>query len=340
MNGMITKKDILNGELMRQLLEIRVDSLWRMMSMKDTPYFPKLDEEGATGTLDNKGALFVPGGFIYEDSDKRSIDPINQSRWDRSIFRELILESMKFDNATLLYPGSVVSGINLDNGFFSEVASNILELKYAASRRKRKLETNPPIRISSDDITHSNTPNYINFPYGSRTKLSSCISVCLSEPRTYYSLGKHIYGLRNGDEDIFWESVRTSMEPVFDKEGYLLAQPHLVVCHNTRYREDNLVGITKVLGIGKFGEFATVTMEKAGSDLLKELGPDKTSYSDQDIIASYGGIDAVGVVRIYPSTNPGKRSLKHTTALIDLARDLDIDKGEIELIARERYSIT
>ena len=32
--------------------------------------FPKLYEEGATGKLDNKGAIFIPGGLIYKDVDK------------------------------------------------------------------------------------------------------------------------------------------------------------------------------------------------------------------------------------------------------------------------------
>ena len=37
-------------------------------------------------------------------------------------FREKVREAMQYDNATLLFPDGLATGINLDSGFFSKAA--------------------------------------------------------------------------------------------------------------------------------------------------------------------------------------------------------------------------
>ena len=54
---MVTKKEIIENELMKEIVSIRVDALWKMLSQKKDGLFPEPYEEGATGKLDNKGAI-------------------------------------------------------------------------------------------------------------------------------------------------------------------------------------------------------------------------------------------------------------------------------------------
>jgi hypothetical protein len=67
---MVTKKKIIENELMKEIVSIRVDALWKMLSQKKDGLFPEPYEEGATGKLDNNGAIFIPGELIYKDVDK------------------------------------------------------------------------------------------------------------------------------------------------------------------------------------------------------------------------------------------------------------------------------
>ena len=101
---MITKKDILDNELMKLLIEYRINSVWKLLALKGTKNYPEIDDEGATGYYDNKGGLFIPGGFVFEDSDKRTITPSNDGKLSRAGFRKRITKALEFDNATLLYP--------------------------------------------------------------------------------------------------------------------------------------------------------------------------------------------------------------------------------------------
>jgi hypothetical protein len=59
---MSLKKEIIDNVLMRELIAIRTDTLWRMLSLLNRGQLPGVNEEGATGKLDNKGAIFIPGG--------------------------------------------------------------------------------------------------------------------------------------------------------------------------------------------------------------------------------------------------------------------------------------
>src|SRR5690606_38415526 len=105
------------------------------------------------------------------------------------------------------------------------------------------------------------------------TRLSSCVAVCLIEARMYYEACRKEFGLRSAQEEqLVWNNIRDARKPVLDKDKQVLAPPCVVVCHNTRYRDRNLVGITRLLGFGKFGEFGCLTFERVTAALLAECG--------------------------------------------------------------------
>jgi len=186
---MLTKNDLIGNELMREIIAIRVDTLWKMLGLKVKGRLPKVEDEGATGAFDNKGAIFIPGGLVYSNVDENPINYESHNKTEANEFRGKIRAAMHYDNATLLYPDGVVKAVNLDSGFFSKAARRILTYKKAVLKRKKRVKSSAALKIFSGDITLSLCPTYIQEPYGARTRLSSCVSVGLIETPMFYAYG-------------------------------------------------------------------------------------------------------------------------------------------------------
>ena len=336
---MATRKELLASELMKQLVAIRIDTLWNMIALKQTGRFPPVDAEKATGDLDDKGALFVPGGFVFQDWEE---NPIRRRPFGQTVegFRRAIRQCMQHDGAHLLYRDGVAARIKLGNTAFAKIATNILENKRDALRRRTALGEKPPTKIGSTEITRSYCPTYMPSPYGSRTSLSSDISVCLTDPIMYFRQCEAYFSLRGSEAERVWAGIRASRQPVISKDGVLLAPPHVVTCHSTRYREGIFTGVMRISGFGKFGEFATFTLEQATNELLHEIDPSRHQFQTEEIIADYFGNQVVAVLRSYPRTNPGARLRKGvTTSLVLPERDLGLDLVTINAEARKRYHL-
>jgi len=99
---MATKKSIIDNERIREILSIRLDTLWKMLGQNEAGFLPDKNDEGATGKFDNKGAIFAPGGLVYQDVVERSIRYEPHGQIDGKSFREMIRYAMRFDNASLL----------------------------------------------------------------------------------------------------------------------------------------------------------------------------------------------------------------------------------------------
>jgi hypothetical protein len=336
---MVSKKDLIGNALMKEIISIRIDTLWKMIGLRKEGRLPSEDEEGATGEQDNKGALFIPGGLVFEDVDERPIKYDSYGMISEKRFRRKIRNAMKYDNATLLFPDGIQFGVNLDNGFFSKAARQIFTLKKAAMKRKKKFTKKLPLEISSEDITRSNCPSWVKEPYGARTRLSSCVSAGLVDPAMYYAHCKTVLRLNEKRKEKLANNLNVAQEPIFGKDGEVLSPPYIIVCHNTRYRQGILTGITRVLGIGKFGKFATFTLEEATKNLLQEIKKGKEEFTSNEIIAEYDEMKVIGILRIYSSTTPGKRAKRSIAKVISPQKDLGIAINEIEEAARERYKI-
>ncbi len=334
----MTKKELIGNCLLREIMAIRIDALGRMLEFRKRGMLPGIYDEGATGEFDNKGALFVPGGLVLEDSDRRPVRKTPYASQRVEDFRKLVRDCMHNDNATLLFRDGIAAGINLDNGFFAEMSSQILAMKSAVGRQRRTMERNPPRRVISDHICKSLSPESVPAPYGARTKISSCLAVCLSEPRLYYIRCRDEFALRGGAARRAWERIRQARHPVAFEGGSVLAPPFVVVCHQTRYREQTLGGLTRILGIGQFGEFATITFEIATGDVLDELREKKIPFGDSEIFAMSEGRPVLGLIRLYPRTSPGARSRGTNLMLISPKRDLGLDVQTILRAAQKRYA--
>ncbi len=336
---MATKKSIIENELIKEIIAIRIDTLWKMLGQNAAGLLPGKYDEGATGKHDNKGAIFIPGGLIFQDVDEKFIRYNSYGPISGAEFREKIRSAMHFDNATLLYPDGIAAGINLDGGFFSKAARRIYTYKRAAHRRAMKIGNNVPIETSSDDIIKSHCPIYMKPPYGARTRISTCIAVGLIHPPMFFAHYKTELNFSQKQSRIFIRDLDQSREQTVSSDGKTLYPPYIVVCHDTRYKENNYTGLTRILGIGKFGEFATVCFEAVNSQLLKEMRRKKVRQKPEDTIAEYDGLTILCLLRIYNQTNPGKRSLKYSLHIISPKEDLDLNVKKIGVQARKKYRI-
>jgi len=336
---MSSKKAILESVLLKELISIRMDTLWRMLFLFQKGQLPDINEEGATGKLDNKGAIFIPGGLIYQDVDEKQISYESSGKLNESGFREKIRSCMKYDNATLMFPDGLANSINLDSGFFTRTARGIYTLKTAAFKRKRKIGGIVPIDIDSNDIIRSHCPSYIKPPYGARTRISTCVSTGLIDPHMYYAYCKAEFNLSRQSLKTFAAKLDTAQDVIKSEDGTVLYSPYVVVCHDTRYKENGLTGLIRILGIGKFGEFSTFSFEMLNNRLIGEMKRKKIDYENEHIFAKYAGITVLGVLRTYRPTNIGKRSLKYRLDLVSHEKDVDIDLDRIAGRAHERYKI-
>jgi hypothetical protein len=336
---MISHQDILNNELIKIIVSMRIDTLWKMIGLKHQGMLPNVNDEGATGKFDNKGAIFIPGGFVYRDADEQ---PVRYDTWrqiNTKSFRDQIRAAMRFDNASLCFPDGLATGVNLDSGFFSKVARRILTYKKVAYRRKKTVGKDVAHDVSTDDIIRSHCPPYMKPPYGARTRISTCVSIGLVDPPMFYVQCRALHNLSMRQSNRFAERLNQSIKPVAASDGETLFPPHLIVCHDTRYKQNNLVGLTRILGIGKFGEFATLTIESVTKQLLEEMKRKQQSIKADKCCANHEGTSYVLILRIYAATNPGKRRLDHTLQVIAPQRELGLDLEKIKKAARKRYRL-
>lgn len=336
---MATKKSIIDNELVREIISIRLDTLWRMLSQVNSGFLPGVTDEGASGKFDNKGAIFIPGGLIYQDVDEKFIRYMEHGKITGAEFREKIRRAMRYDNATLLYPEGIAEGINLDGGFFSRAARKIYTYKRAAYRRVMKLGNNKPVEISTDDIIRSHCPVYMRPPYGARTRISTCIAVGLINPPLFYAYYKTELNFSSKQSGRFIQDLDQVRDQPISGDGKVLYPPFIVVCHDTRYKENSYTGLTRILGIGKFGEFATLSFEVLNNQLLAELKRRKIRLREEDVIAEFGEMQFLCLLRVYAPTNPGKRSTKYTLHILSPTEDLDLNVKKIEKDARRRYKV-
>jgi len=189
------------------------------------------------------------------------------------------------------------------------------------------------------NIIRSHCPVYIDPPYGSRTRISTCVSIGLIDPHMYFAYCKTEFNLSRQRLQNFAARLDAAQERSESADGTVLYPPYVVVCHDTRYSPNSLTGLIRILGIGRFGEFSTFTFEMLNHQLKAEMKRKKIDYSAEHLFADHTGTKVLGLLRTYGPANPGKRSLKYRLDLVSTEKDVGIDHQQIAQRARERYQI-
>ena len=99
---MVKKKELLGNELMKEIVAIRIDTMWNMLALRKGGGLPPIDAEKATGDLDDKGALFLPGGLVLQDWEGMPIEVEPFRDRKARTFRRTVREAMRGDGAHLI----------------------------------------------------------------------------------------------------------------------------------------------------------------------------------------------------------------------------------------------
>ncbi len=84
-------------------------------------------------------------------------------------------------------------------------------------------------------------------------KISSALAVCRSEPYAYFLECINYYSLRGSAEERFWSAMNKSLEPILNEKGDVRFPPEIIICHTSRYTENSMVGLTRILGLERIG---------------------------------------------------------------------------------------
>lgn len=332
---MPTIDELINTVLIKELVSIKIDTAWRMYKLKRDDELPDILDEGATGHFDNKGALFIPGGFVIQDSNKRNIAPKDYEGLSPDHFRKEIREALKYDNATLLYSNGIATGVNLNNGFFNEMSSKLIDPDDSESEDLKS--DNPPREVNSEEIAKSYCPPYITPPYGARTQLAAVIGACLTKRKSLFKECRTSLQLSEEKARIVYDNMKKSQKPILGLNNEVLAPPYLIVCNTTRYRDVNMGGLIRILGYGEFGEFSQITIEKITSDLRKDINS-KNKIPKKNCVIYEDKEQYAAVLRQYGRTTPGNRA-RGTSVQLITPEMIGCDLKQIEIDARERYHI-
>ena len=223
------------------------------------------------------------------------------------------------------------------SGFFSKAARHIYTFREAAFRRRKRIKDHIYFTVISDDIIRSHCPTYMPRPYGARTRISSCAVIGLIDPPLFFLYCKTHFNLSIDQAEIFAEQLDKAQDPVITNDGTVLYQPYLIICHGTRYKENSLTGLTRLLGIGNFGEFATFSFEQINQTLIRELKRKHKTYTSEDIFAEYKDICVLGILRIYSTTKIGKRPQKYSLHIVSPEKDIGLNMDQLRQAAQKRY---
>ena len=222
-------------------------------------------------------------------------------------------------------------------GFFSKAARHIYTFREAAFRRKKQIKDHLYFSVISDDIIRSHCPTYMPRPYGARTRISSCAVIGLIDPPLFFLYCKTHFNLSIDQAEIFAEQLDKAQDPVITDDGTVLYQPYLIICHGTRYKENSLTGLTRLLGIGNFGEFTTFSFEQINQTLTRELKRKRKAYTSEDIFADYKNIRVLGILRIYSPTKIGKRPQKYSLHVVSPEKDIGLNMDQLRQAAQKRH---
>jgi len=145
------------------------------------------------------------------------------------------------------------------------------------------------------------------------------------------------FNLSIGQAERFAEQLDMAQKPAITNDGSVLYQPHLIICHDTRYKENSLTGLTRLLGIGNFGEFATFSFEQINQTLICELKRKHKTYTSEDVFVENKNICILGILRIYSPTKIGKRPQKYSLHIVSPGKDIGLNIDQLGQDAQKRY---
>ena len=102
MDRTVVIKAILGNVLMREIIAIRLDTLWKMLGWAQTDSLPiSMKKAPPVNWTTRAPSSFRAAWSIAMDEKPITYSP--EPGWDAAIFRRRIRAAMRYDNATLLF---------------------------------------------------------------------------------------------------------------------------------------------------------------------------------------------------------------------------------------------
>ncbi len=334
----VAKEDLVGSELIRYIIETKIPAMKEMIILHSKGQLPGIRKEVAKGENDDKGAIFIHGGFVHEKQTSRGINKLPHGnpqdlpkiiteylyvRPTLTSFRESIKAALKYDCATLLYPKGIAYNVHIKD-IFQDI---ILDwLNGARDDRRTRVREFSPKALEEYDLTgilKSYAPPIVSkedenqlSTYGARRIAAAPVAACLTNPVGYYKKAKRgrYLSLSKRDADEFIIGIEQALKPIVSSGGHTLSNSPLVLCHTERTLEYSLVGLIEIM-YGKFGEFATLSLEPTRAALVTDLCV-PAEYTQENAFARFQSKEYVLVLRTYPPTNPGSRSKRERIMLV------------------------
>lgn len=336
---------------MRTILNARYEGVFRALdAVRAGGSFPGPFDEDVPGTVFEvdgstekfKGQAFLTN-MVYRDADQRTLVSDREGRLTLDEARDRIERALTFDNMTVLMHNDISSGHRIPNQVFEDIAVSYVHDKRNIHRQVERLSEVPQRPVRMSDIVRSYLPP-VEEPgggFGTKAVLTAALAVGAFKSNYFADKYRAALGITYRDADLnlppFRATIRRSQEPVRSASGELIANDHIVVAHASPYMPDAVQGLTRILGFrgtrvkrDRFGEFETVSFERATNAVMRQL----TDHArvPEDAIWAYhvprsGGrrVPIVAVWRHYPrAREPGSRPPKDEYALVT-PRDFGLD---------------
>lgn len=341
---MTTKKEILDSVLVRRCIYHRIIGLGNVLNyLEKKGELPPVHKEGVATHMEDNGGLFMRTELIAEDLQYKKINlqPFEGSKPTAKELEKIVDTALDGEKATLLNQEGWASEVLLNNIFYPQIATQILELlaidkKVKAPKGSKILEEHIPISY----LPHPHQGEEIR--YSCRTELTSYLAVCSAFWRRYAILtGTH---LKPSDRSTFLKKLEHARTPI-KNEGQILFPSFIIHCHNSRLFSRSLVAPISILGYGhRFGEFSMISFEESSSiiDDLKILGKKgRLNYQDalnyQDVLETKNNKSYYCVLRIFSKTNPGRRPPRKKVMVISPERDLKLTNEQVSEAIKKGY---
>jgi hypothetical protein len=305
--------NLFESRLNQKVLEARLDGLVYTLKHEYLFKAPDVSSETPHGPRD-AGGIFIPGPYLFMEAGGKLLpftDTNNvNTRMSCKYFDSQIYQGLQTDCASLIFADSVHTKVSIPS-FYEQLVPKFMSLEYATLLRRVATDA------AYEDTSFSAmflTPSYFlpENATGRKVKATSALSIAFAKSdRSSFDLLTHAAEVRDISisSDELERRYNASSRKIYADDGTLLYTPGIVVLHSSRHGEQVISAVTRFLNTNlDHTHFQTLTFEHYTPELtLEHQRQGRKKLTSDYIIAPYGGIKPVCILRNYACSNGQER---------------------------------